>query len=87
MFCIVVQEKNVEEKVHEAQVSGEKALASALQNHAKELQELQGRVETAQKQLCLSEEKVQKLKEEVEQLVPFKEKAQVGKNVNIWIVK
>lgn len=81
----VVQEKNVEEtqvKVHEAKASGEEALASALQNHAKELQELQGQVETAQQQRCISEEKCQILKEEVEELVPFKEKAQVRKKMS-----
>lgn len=75
-----VQGKNLEEiqaKLQEAQASGEKALASALEKHAKELQELQGQVETAQQQRCIVEEKCQKLKEEVEELVPFKEKAQV----------
>lgn len=90
LFCIVVvQEKIVEEthvKVHKAQASGKEALASALQSHVKELQELQGQVEIAQQQRCISEEKCQKLKEEVEELVPFKEKAQVRKNLNIRIV-
>lgn len=75
-----MQEKHLDEtraKVLEAQASGEKALASALQNHAEVLQELRGQVETGQRQRCLSEEKCQKLQAEVQELAPFKEKVQV----------
>ncbi|KAI4889408.1 hypothetical protein NFI96_034092 [Prochilodus magdalenae] len=72
-------EKNVEEtkaKVQETQESGVKELAMAVENHSKELQELRSQAEMAQQQLCVSEEKCQKLKEEVEEMVILKEKVQ-----------
>ncbi|XP_072521040.1 CAP-Gly domain-containing linker protein 1 isoform X4 [Salminus brasiliensis] len=76
-------ETNIEEtqaKVQETQVSGEKALASALELHSKEIQELRSQVETAQQQLCVSEDMCQKLKKEAEELVTLKEKVEAAES-------
>ncbi|XP_035381921.1 CAP-Gly domain-containing linker protein 1 isoform X2 [Electrophorus electricus] len=76
---IKLLERSVEEAqatVQDTQTSSEKALASALERHSEELQELQCQVEAAQQQLCTSEEKCQRLKEEAEHLMTFQEKAE-----------
>ncbi|XP_026865068.2 CAP-Gly domain-containing linker protein 1 isoform X5 [Electrophorus electricus] len=78
---IKLLERSVEEAqatVQDTQTSSEKALASALERHSEELQELQCQVEAAQQQLCTSEEKCQRLKEEAEHLMTFQEKAEVA---------
>uniref|UniRef100_A0A4W4HHB0 CAP-Gly domain-containing protein n=1 Tax=Electrophorus electricus TaxID=8005 RepID=A0A4W4HHB0_ELEEL len=82
---IKLLERSVEEAqatVQDTQTSSEKALASALERHSEELQELQCQVEAAQQQLCTSEEKCQRLKEEAEHLMTFQEKAELERQLH-----
>ncbi|XP_065140558.1 CAP-Gly domain-containing linker protein 1 isoform X5 [Paramisgurnus dabryanus] len=77
---IQLLEKNVEEhqaKTKDADASREKALADATDRHSKEIQDLNAQLEKVKQELCVSQDERVELKKQLEELMPFKEKAEV----------
>lgn len=75
------QEKNVQEahsKAQEAKTSGDQALSKASELHAKELDELRAQAEVMKKDLSSSADKSKQLEKQVEELLVYKEQAQVS---------
>lgn len=56
---------------------GEKALADAVEQHTKEMQELNSKFEKVQQELQVSQDESQELRKQIEELKTFKEKAMV----------
>lgn len=76
-----LQEKNAQEaesKAQEAKASGEQALAKASELHAKELEELRALAEVTKTDLSSSADKNKQLEKQVEELLVYKEQAQVS---------
>ncbi|XP_055056856.2 CAP-Gly domain-containing linker protein 1 isoform X4 [Misgurnus anguillicaudatus] len=74
-------EKNVEEhqaKAKDADASREKALADATDRHSKEIQDLNAQLEKVKQELCVIQDERVELKKQLEELMPFKEKAEVS---------
>ncbi|KTF81015.1 hypothetical protein cypCar_00021966 [Cyprinus carpio] len=57
---------------------GEKALADAVEQHTKEMQELNSKFEKVQQELQVSQDESQELRKQIEELKTFKEKAMVS---------
>ncbi|XP_055056855.2 CAP-Gly domain-containing linker protein 1 isoform X3 [Misgurnus anguillicaudatus] len=73
-------EKNVEEhqaKAKDADASREKALADATDRHSKEIQDLNAQLEKVKQELCVIQDERVELKKQLEELMPFKEKAEL----------
>ncbi|XP_057209949.1 CAP-Gly domain-containing linker protein 1 isoform X4 [Triplophysa rosa] len=76
---IKVLEKNVEEhqaKAKDADALREKALADSTEHHSKEIQDSKAKFEKAKAELRVSQEEREELKKRLEELMPFKEKAE-----------
>ncbi len=71
------QEKNAEDKAKDMLALGDKALADAVEQHAKEMQELNSKFEKVQQELQLSQGESLELRKQIEELKTFKEKAMV----------
>lgn len=65
-------------KAQEAKTSGDQALAKSSELHAKELDELRAQAEVMKKDLSISADKSKQLEKQVEELLVFKEQAQVS---------
>lgn len=80
-FCVLwLQEKSVDEHqatAKDADALREKALADSTENHSKELDDLNAQFEKAKQEFRVSQDEREELKKRVEELMPFKEKAEV----------
>lgn len=65
-------------KAQEAKTSGDQALSKASELHAKELDELRAQAEVMKKDLSSSADKSKQLEKQVEELLVYKEQAQVS---------
>ncbi len=74
------QEKSAEDnqaKAKDMLALGDKALADAVEQHAKEMQELNSKFEKVQQELQVSQDESLELRKQIEELKTFKEKATV----------
>lgn len=71
------QEKSAEDKAKDMLALGDKALADAVEQHAKEMQELNSKFEKVLQDLQLSQDESLELRKQIEELKTFKEKAAV----------
>lgn len=74
------QEKSAEDnqaKAKDMLALGDNALADAVEQHAKEMQELNSKFEKVQQELQVSQDESLKLRKQIEELKTFKEKATV----------
>lgn len=74
------QEKSAEDnqaKAKDMLALGDNALADAVEQHAKEMQELNSKFEKVQQELQVSQDESLELRKQIEELKTFKEKATV----------
>lgn len=70
--------QETQSKAQEAKNSGDQALTKASELHAKELDELRAQAEVLKKDRSISADKSKQLEKQVEELLVYKEQAQVS---------